>query len=131
MSKSIALISRCPISKNELSEFILSNNGVMTGDENMFGSFACDQGRIWIGLSPEELASNIEDKGKSYDITLRNMLGGSPETCVIVAISRKPASPSLVLDFVEKFSNQWPLIVDDLSGHLFTSEEFLKTRVLT
>ena len=130
MSKSIALISSCPISKNELSEFILSNNGVMTGDENMFGSFACDQGRIWIGLSPEELASNIEDKGKSYGNALQKMLDGSPETCVILAIGRNPGSPSLALDIVSKLSNQWPLIIDDLSGHLFTSEEFLKTRAL-
>ena len=128
MSKSIALISICAISKDELSEFIVRHNGAMTGDENMFGSFADGQGRIWIGLSPEELISSIEDNGKPYDASLRNMLGGPPETCVIVAISRMPNSRTLALNFIEKFSARWPVVVDDFSGHLSTSEEFLRSR---
>ena len=128
MSKSIALISSCAISKDELSEFIIKHDGAMTDDEDMFGSFADGQGRIWIGLSPEELISSIEDNGKPYDASLRKMLGGPPETCVIVAISRMPNSRTLALDFVEMFSARWTVVVDDLSGHLFTSEDFLRSR---
>jgi hypothetical protein len=82
---------------------------------------------VWIHLEAQTDVETLlqdmrpEDQQAEY-ARMMEVLGGAPQTALLLDVSRTPHSAQLVAVLVRRFAQQWPCALSDLRGGLYAAK---------
>jgi hypothetical protein len=96
------------VTRNELQVFIEKIGGVIPPDPTSIqvGRYSNEKRDLWIYLSYHEIYHTLPEH---LDM-VRLKLGAEPATLILLEMSHEPKTELLVVDFVEKLSQQWKCV---------------------
>jgi hypothetical protein len=71
------------------------------------GRLCREQGKIWLGMD-----NGIIEDIDPDDSQLIHLLGGEPQTVIVMEIGSTPGSRELALEFACRFADRWPCVVE-------------------
>jgi hypothetical protein len=116
MSEPLILLSSAAISEDDFITFLTGIGGVHEPGDVEIGRFSRDRCHLWIFLNPQALAESLEDIGAAAT----EKLGGAPQSCVVLELSREPGTERLALEFSIAFAERWPAVLNDTWDMLLT-----------
>lgn len=119
MARYITLLSSAQIGRDDWHGFLQAAGAAPSDKQHnpYDGALMRGQGKIWVGM----------DNGVVEDIDRDNqqlmlLLGGEPETAIVMEISSTPGSKELALEFACRFAEHW-LCVVETEDRLYSSAE--------
>ncbi len=102
MTENVALISTHAITKQELTEAILTGGGVLTPASRSVGRISRGTRHIWIYLEETEVFLNTQHAEEQNNPAgwelVRTKLGGEPQSAIEIEVSRTPGSQKLAVN---------------------------------
>jgi hypothetical protein len=105
----ITLLSSAQIGRDEWHSFLqAAGTERIDRPHNPYeGVLRRDQGKIWVAMD-----NGVVEDIDPDDEQLIRLLGGTPETAIVMEISSTPGSSKLALEFACRFAEQWPCVVE-------------------
>jgi hypothetical protein len=98
--------------------------GVIEDADALQGRISQGERHVWValdnGLLNEYEADEVE--------LIRQKLGGRPQSCILLDVSRTAGSERLVLEFASACAERWPCVVYNLRDKVLPASELLRLR---
>jgi hypothetical protein len=124
MAEPVALISSERITQQDFATALTAIGAVIDPSDAAKARFSSGDMHVWLFRRDEELSTF---ERPVMELITRG-LGGAPQTCIIIEISRRPGSESLALEVACAFASRWPCVVYDLGREVYTKQELAVLR---
>jgi hypothetical protein len=124
MPKPFALVSSSDIKRQEFLDVVRAVGGVIEDAKALQGRISQGERHVWValdnGLLNEYEADEIE--------LMHQKLGGRPQSCILLDVSRTAGSERLALEFAGACAERWPCAVYNLLDKVISAPELLRLR---
>jgi hypothetical protein len=124
MPKPFALVSSGAIKGQEFLEVVQEVGGVIEDTDALQGRISQGERHVWValdnGLLNEYEADEVE--------LIRQKLGGRPQSCILLDVSRTAGSERLALEFACACAERWPCVLYNLLDKVISAPDLLRLR---
>jgi hypothetical protein len=124
MPKPFALVSSSDIKRQAFLDVVRAVGGVIEDAKALQGRISQGERHVWVvrdnSLLNEYEADEIE--------LIQQKLGGRPQSCILLDVSRTAGSERLALEFACTCAERWPCVVYNLRDKVLSASELLRLR---
>ena len=124
MPKPFALVSRSDITGQAFLDVVREVGGVIEDADALQGRISQGERHVWValdnGLLNEYEADEVE--------LMHQKLGGRPQSCILLDVSRTAGSERLALEFACACAERWPCVVYNLLDKVISAPDLLQWR---
>ena len=124
MPKPFALVSSSDIRGQEFLNMVREVGGVIEDAKALQGRISQGEQHVWVALDNSLLNEFEADEVE----LIRQKLGGKPQACVLLDVSRTAGSERLALEFACTCAERWPCVVYNLRDKVLSASELLRLR---
>lgn len=122
MPEPISLISSADVKPEEFESFLQQVGAVLHPDNLYDGRLSKGNINVWIALDNSELTN--------FDVEeielITKQLDGSPQTHILLDVSKKLGSKQIALEFACKFATRWNCVIYDSNQKVYSRQELLE-----
>jgi hypothetical protein len=124
MPKPFALVSSSDITEQEFLDVVREGGGVIEDAKALQGRISQGERHVWVALD-----NGLLDEYEADEIELICLqLGGRPQSCILLDVSRTAGSERLALEFACACAERWPCVVYNLLNKVVSAPELLRLR---
>src|SRR5215475_6307832 len=124
MPKPFALVSSSDIKGQEFLNMVREVGGVIEDAKALQGRISQGERHVWVALDNSLLNEYEADEVE----LIHQMLGGRPQSCILLDVSRTAGSERLALEFACACAQRWPCVVYNLLNKVISAPELLQLR---
>jgi len=121
MPEPISLISNADIKPEEFTNFLQQVGAVLHPDNLYDGCLSKGNLHVWIALDNSELKNFDADEIE----LITQQLGSSPQTHILLDISKNLGSEQIALEFACKLATRWNCVIYDYDKKIHSRQELL------
>jgi hypothetical protein len=121
--ESVELVTSKAFSQDELITSLLQIGVKRDEDPDHLWDYVLRRGEAIVWIDPDHPERYPDSE---VDTLIESKVGDSPQTYIVLHVSRNPGSEQLALELAIQFAKRWPCVLDNLSGlarRIFTLEE--------
>lgn len=115
------LVSSTRLGAEDFQSVLAASGGVLDENHPFSGRVSRGARHVWLYLATEEL----ENRDAEEIAAITGKLGAPPAACILLDVSRTEGSEQLAIEFACAVAKRRRVALDDLHGHVFSSEELL------
>ena len=124
MPKPVALVSSSDIKGQAFLEVVREVGGAIEDAKALQGRISQGERHVWVALD-----NSLLNEYEADEIELiRQKLGGKPQSCILLDVSRTAGSERLALEFACACAERWPCVVYNLRDKVISAAELLRLR---
>jgi hypothetical protein len=124
MPKPFALVSSGDIKGQAFLDVVREVGGVIEDAKALQGRISQGERHVWVALD-----NNLLNEYEADEVELiRQKLGGNPQSCILLDVSRTAGSERLALEFACACAERWPCVVYNLRDKVLSASELLRLR---
>ena len=124
MPKPFALVSSSDIKGQAFLDVVRAVGGVIEDAKALPGRISQGERHVWVTLD-----NSLLNEYEADEIELiRQKLGGRPQSCILIDVSRTEGSKRLALEFACTCAERWPCVVYNLRDKVISASELLRLR---
>lgn len=124
MPKPFALVSSSDIKGQEFLDVVRAVGGVIEDAKALQGRISQGERHVWVALD-----NSLLNEYEADEIELmQQKLGGRPQSCILLDVSRTGGSERLALEFACACAERWPCVVYNLRDKVLSASELLRLR---
>jgi hypothetical protein len=124
MPKPFALVSSGAIKGQEFLEVVQEVGEVIENTDALQGRISQGKWHGWVALD-----NGLLNEYEAYEVELiRQKLGGRPQSCILLDVSRTAGSERLALEFACACAERWPCVIYNLLDKVISAPELLRLR---
>jgi hypothetical protein len=124
MPKPYALVCSSDITGQAFLDVVREVGGVIEDADALQGRISQGKRHVWVALDNSLLSEYEEDEVE----LIRQKLGGKPQSCILLDVSRTAGSERLALEFASACAERWPCVVYNLLDKVLSVSELLRLR---
>jgi hypothetical protein len=124
MPKPLALVSSSDIQGQAFLDVVRAVGGVIEDAKALQGRISQGERHVWVALDHSLLSEYEADEIE----LIRQKLGGKPQSCIVLNVSRTAGSERLALAFACTCAERWPCVVYNLRDKVLSASELLRLR---
>ena len=121
MPEPISLISSADIKQEEFTNFLQQSGAELYPDNVYDGRLSRGNMHVWIALDNSELKNFDADEIK----LITQKLGGSPQTHILLDVSKTLGSQQLAIEFACKITEKWHSVVYKSHNRVYSVNQLL------
>lgn len=121
MPEPISLISSADIKQEEFTTFLQQSGAELHPDNVYDGRLSSGNMHVWIVLDNSELKNFDADE---IDL-ITQKLGGSPQTHILLDVSKTLGSQQLAIDFACNLAEKWHAVVYKSRSRVYSVKQLL------
>ncbi len=124
MPKPVALVSSSDIKWQAFLDVVREVGGAIEDAKALQGRISQGERHVWVALDNSLLNEYEADEVE----LIRQKLGGKPQSCIVLDVSRTAGSARLALEFACACAERWPCVVYNLRDKVLSASELLRLR---
>jgi hypothetical protein len=124
MPKPFALVSSSDIKEQAFLDVVQEVGGVIEDADALQGRISQGERHVWVALDNSLLNEYEADEVE----LIHQKLGGRPQSCILLDVSRTAGSERLALEFACACAERWPCVVYNLLNKVISASELLRLR---
>jgi hypothetical protein len=124
MPKPFALVSSSDIKERAFLDVVQEVGGVIEDADALQGRISQGERHVWVALDNSLLNEYEADEVE----LIHQKLGGRPQSCILLDVSRTAGSERLALEFACACAERWPCVVYNLLNKVISAPELLRLR---
>jgi hypothetical protein len=124
MPKPVALISSSEVTGQAFLNVVRQVGGAIEDTKALQGRISQGERHVWVALDNSLLNEYEADEVE----LIRQQLGGKPQSCILLEVSRTAGSERLALEFAYACAERWPCVVYNLRDKVISAAELLRLR---
>jgi hypothetical protein len=124
MPKPFALVSSSDIKGQAFLDVVREVGGVIEDAKALQGRISQGERHVWVALDHSLLNEYEADEIE----LIRQKLGGRPQSCILLDVSRTVGSERLALEFAGACAERWPCVIYNLRDKVLSASELLRLR---
>ena len=124
MPKPVALVSSSDIQGQAFLDVVREVGGAIEDARALQGRISQGERHVWVALDNSLLNEYEADEVE----LIRQKLGGKPQSCILLDVSRTAGSERLALEFACACAERWPCVVYNLRDKVISASELLRLR---
>jgi hypothetical protein len=124
MPKPFALVSSSDIKEQAFLDVVQEVGGVIEDADALQGRISHGERHVWVVLDNSLLNEYEADEVE----LIHQKLGGRPQSCILLDVSRTAGSERLALEFACACAERWPCVVYNLLNKVISAPELLRLR---
>jgi hypothetical protein len=124
MPKPVALISSSEVTGQAFLNVVRQVGGAIEDAKALQGRISQGERHVWVALDNSLLNEYEADEVE----LIRQQLGGKPQSCILLEVSRTAGSERLALEFAYACAERWPCVVYNLRDKVISAAELLRLR---
>ena len=124
MPKPVALVSSSDIQGQAFLDVVREVGGAIEDAKALQGRISQGERHVWVALD-----NSLLNEYETEEVELiHQKLGGKPQSCILLDISRTAGSERLALEFACTCAERWPCVVYNLWDTVILAAELLRLR---
>jgi len=124
MPKPFALVSSSAMKGQEFLDVVRAVGGIIEDANALQGRISQGERQVWVALDNSLLNEYEADAVE----LIRQKLGGKPQACILLDVSRTAGSERLALEFACAWAERWLCVGYNLRDTVLSASELLRLR---